>query len=167
MMFAELNKAEAGDVSGIRSLYDQAILYAGGVGKIDWEYPFPRQIVESYQEAGELYCVRDELAEPIAALRLTTAPNLQIWDDDVNALYVGKIAVGVAARNQNVATEIILPGVCQVAQDIGAQEIRGDCLADNPRLKNFYRRFCDERGDEIIDSVTGIRLRITKFSKSI
>lgn len=122
-----------------------------------------------------MYCVRGSALginpvfpeDPVAAVRLGTEPNPQIWQDGVKALYLGKMAAGDWARKLSVATRIIIPGAHAVAAQRGLDEVRLDCLADNERLRKFYQRNFIERGEVEITNKSGSKLRLTRFASKV
>lgn len=167
-MSYELKRANPEEISAIGEIYNQATSHAHTVGTIDWPQPFPTEYLREYQKAGELFCLRGEQEHPVAAIRISTVPNIKIWpDNDTPALYVGKAAVGLVARSQNVAENIILPNLITMAQEQNLQELRLDCLAKNIRLKKFYEKAFINRGDVTIDSAFGGVIHLTRYSKEV
>lgn len=162
-----LHPALPHEIPAIREIYDQASAHAHAVGTIDWPRPFPVEYLEEYQQAGELFCIRNQQADPIAAIRLSSIPNRNIWTDDTPALYAGKAAVGMAARNQNIAATAILPSIHEVAKDRELSEIRIDCLAHNTRLKTFYEKAFTSRGNVIINSILGGTIELARYSRRV
>ncbi len=164
---SELSRLEFDEIPDAQEIYNQAILYARGVGMIDWDFPFPESIIEEYWDRNELYCIRGEMEDVLAVVRLGTEPNPQIWQDGVKALYLGKMAAGDWARNLSVATRIIIPEAHAVAAQRGLDEVRLDCLADNERLRNFYQRTFIERGEVEIMSKRGAKLKLARFAGKV
>ncbi len=170
-----LSKAQYNELPDLQEIYNQATVYARTVGHIDWPFPMPKYILENFYMKKEMYCIRglvigidpDYAEEPVAAIRLSTEPNPQIWQDDIRALYIGKMAVGRDARNLDVATKVIFPAVHEMAEQRDLSEVRLDCLADNERLKAFYRRHFAELGNVIIKNINGEELSLTRFSRPV
>lgn len=166
-MTKKLSRVEFDEIHEAQEIYNQAVIYARTVGKIDWEIPFPEQTLEDYWEQNELYCVRGGFEQLVAVVRLSTEANPQIWQDNVKSLYVGKIAVGHEARQVGVATKIIIPAAHEIAVQRELDEVRLDCLADNGRLRRFYQRDFTERGEAEIMSKYGDQLRVARFASEV
>lgn len=162
-----LSKIEFNEIHEAQEIYNQATLYARTVGHIDWEYPFPAQAIEDYWEQNELYCVRGELEQLVAVMRLSTEANPQIWQDNARALYVGKMAVGHEARGTATVTNIIAPAIYEIAVESGLSEIRFDCLAYNERLRRFYNRISTEQAEVDIVSRNGNSISVVRFSSEV
>lgn len=170
-----LSKAQYNELPDLQEIYNQATVYARTVGHIDWPFPMPKYILENFYMKKEMYCIRglvigidpDYAEEPVAAIRLSTEPNPQIWQDDIRALYIGKMAVGRDARNLDVATKVIFPAVHEMAEQRDLSEVRLDCLADNERLRRFYERTFTERGEVEIVSSSGAKILLARFSSEV
>lgn len=164
-----VERAEKQDTPVLREIYDQAIQHANSVGKIDWSSPFPENTITDYCNANELFVVRAKnIGEGIvAAFRLTKEPNPRIWNDQIKALYIGKVAVGDEARGKNLFYGDILPNLRQMATQSSVEEIRLDCLAGNERLRNFYARHFEHRGNNKLMSQFGDEIEVSKFSMRV
>lgn len=164
---SELSRLEFDEIPDAQEIYNQAILYARSVGMIDWEFPFPESIIEEYWDRNELYCIRGEMEDVLAVVRLGYEPNPQIWKDDVDALYLGKMAVGHKLRGQSIASRLIIPASLEIATVKGLDEVRLDCLADNQRLRGFYQQYFSEKGEVEIVSTTNANIKLARFANAV
>lgn len=163
-MSARLKPASINEMSALTALYDQAVLYAGEVGEIDWDYPFPVEKLEEMIRSEELYRVRTP--QIIAAVRLSEEGNKDIWpDSSTKALYVGKLVVDSSIRDRGL--KIMVPLIRAEAEKRGVEEGRFDCLAHNSRLKSYYAQYFEEVGDVTFINQKGNPLTVSRFSKQL
>lgn len=127
------------DIPELRTVYNDAMIYAESVGHIDWPSPFPVSALRELITNKELYCF-EVSGQVIAAQRINYERDERIWENDGQEhIYIGKVATASAVRTQNYFGSVMLPAaIKQSVKD--TDSVRLDCLADNVRLKNFYSR---------------------------
>lgn len=123
------------DIPQLVQLYNEAFVHAKNVGDIDWQPPLNSDYVQGLMADNSLY--RDDGDSISAAVKLTNKADLRIWHGLTQpALYVSRLATANSVRGTDYVEHSVVPFVFDVAKPEG--RIRGDCLADNERLKSFY-----------------------------
>ncbi len=130
-----MRKATELDIPQLTQLYNEAFVHAKNVGDIDWQPPFDSNYIRDLMADDSLYRnVGDAVS---VAVKLTNQPDMRIWHDlPQPALYISRLATSDAVRGADYVERCVLPFVFNLARPEG--RIRGDCLADNERLRNFY-----------------------------
>ena len=124
------------DVPEVVNLYNEARQYAAEVGYIDWP-EFTTHNVHELMANNELYCFELN-GQVCSAIKLSRDADVRIWGEDKTpAVYASRFAGSSAIHGTNFRDEIVVPALTNYAAEVG--RIRGDCLADNERLKNLYR----------------------------
>lgn len=158
------------DLEGLRILFAESTKHANQVGHIDRPDTFNDDYFTAYIEARELYCF--DTSDRIAgAARLTeTDPPPTIWEDNkAEYLYVGKLATSSFVRNTQFFPTVMLPEIVDEAKRRDKIGIRLSCLADNPKLIDFYNSLgYDNAGvSQIFSSFYKNHVYVTKFELGV
>lgn len=135
-----LRPAQTADIPQLLDLYEQSMRHGNTVrpGSTDWS------ITEWYlgklMGEEELFCMQspDGL---VGAARLTESVNPVEWPDgNENRLLIAKLATADAVRGQGFVPKHFLPAIEDEARRRGMVGLRLNCMAENPKLMEFYGR---------------------------
>jgi GNAT superfamily N-acetyltransferase len=144
-----IRRCQAGDVSTVAALLDEATIWVGERGYEQWPLPFPHEEVAAAIDRGEVY-VAELDGDPVATVTI-------LWDDPIywgerpnDAAYVHKLAVSRACAGQRIGHAIV-EWADATARASGRGFLRLDCLADNPGIRAYYERMgFEHRGDLVV-----------------
>lgn len=134
--------AKRQDLEAIQFIYHQAIERTNqNGGFIDWPHPFPMERIERYLADHSLYKFTED-NQLVATIRMYENCSQEIWPDvnNVNALYIGKIATADKISGRNYLHNHIFPEVIDYAASKNFDCIRFDSLATNERQMKLYEK---------------------------
>lgn len=158
------------DAKQLQDLFAESTQYASQVGHIDRPNRFEEDYFAPYIENKEMYCfeANNSLA---GAVRLfeKNSPTAAWPSVDVRYLYVGKLATGDIVRGSDFFLHAMLPSIRSEAIERGKMGLRLECLADNPKLMDFYSvRGFDKVGTaRIFSKFYGKHIELIKFEQGL
>lgn len=162
---------ERRDLESIQAIYHQAIqrtIQNGGF--IDWPHPFPMERIEEYFNDGSLYKFVEN-NHPVATIRMYENCMPEIWPDaqNVNALYIGKIATANDIAGRDYLRNHIFPEIIDYTSGKDYSCIRFDSLATNERQIKLYERSpFNKVGEATIRSInTGDVILLAKWQHDL
>lgn len=136
-----IDQAHPSDFDAVVNLYGDTARWLHERGIQQWPYPLPKAfhtLIQHELAAGELYFARTEKdPEPIGALYLRWSEDALWPKGGAQSGYLYGLAVHPRARGWGVGSEL-LAWVGDYAKRQGCTHLRLDCLASNPRLRQYY-----------------------------
>lgn len=148
------------------TLYDEAAAHAANVGYIDWQSPFPRDVLEGYIDAEQLYRFDEVDVGLAAAIRISTGADERIWQSvEDEALYLSKVVTADSVRGSNYLGRVVFPAVMDLASSLQIELLRFDSLANNQGLTRLYSRIgAVTAGNRVFtSSLTGRPVEVTRW----
>ena len=138
-----IEQAQLDDIAGIIELFEEAAVWLESKNLFQWPirvaprfWSFLREKVRD----GEVFVVRGGNGRLLAHIRFDYHPN-KVWcDNPANTAYVRGLVIANEVRGQGMGTALLDWAQGYVRQR-GFARLRLDCLAENGRLRQYYRDY--------------------------
>lgn len=135
-----IEKAKAGDIGEIFSLYEARVKWMDDKGIRQWNTTayleaYPESHYRRQQEMGKLYVLRRADEEKILGAAVLMEEDDYWPDTEPRAWYVHNLVTELSARGVG---KILLAGLENVTREAGKDFLRLDCAVDNVFLNSYY-----------------------------
>jgi len=133
-----VNQALDSNAETIYVLLEENRQWLHGLGINQWILPFTKDWVEQSIARGEFF-VAKRSQEVVGVFRLIHCDPV-IWDEIIaeDGIYIHTLAIRRKDEGQGIGRSL-LAWAEKYTKDQGRQYLRLDCMADNPRLCEYYR----------------------------
>ncbi len=131
-------RVNPGDYDTLREIYREVVTWLWDVKGItdQWHRPVPGEEIQFLIDSGQAYLALVH-GEPAGAVRLSGKHEIPWEDRQDRSLYVHSLAVRPKFSGLGVG-RAMLQFTENLAREQGKEFVRLDCMAENPRLRQYY-----------------------------
>lgn len=138
-----IERAQIGDLAGIIELFEAAAVWLEGEGVLQWPTrvsPHFRKFLRQKVTEGNVFVAQGQDGRLKGHIRFDFEAG-KVWHDNpVETAYVRGLVIANEVRGQGVGAGL-LDWAQDYAREMGCVRLRLDCLAENGRLRRYYRDY--------------------------
>jgi ribosomal protein S18 acetylase RimI-like enzyme len=138
-----IERAQIGDVAGIIDLFEAAAVWLEAQGVFQWSTrvsPHFRKFLRQKVMEGNVFVAQGRDGRLLGHIRFDFEAG-KVWHDNpAETAYVRGLVIANEVRGQGVGTAL-LDWAQVFASEKGCVRLRLDCLAENGRLRQYYRDY--------------------------